>query len=356
MEKNAQKKTGVTWAGRAIALCVLVTALVLLGYRSRSSATPVKVDSGIQMIMGTFARIVVMAPDEAIGRTCIQQAIEAQKLVDQLMSYHRDDSELAQINAHAYDRPVKIHAQTLAVLQKAMEISERSQGAFDVTVAPRLDLWKSAAAANTPPSAEAIQKAQAKVGWDKLALDPNEGTIRFTVPGMRIDLGGIAKGFAIDQSIRALQDHGALGGMVDIGGDIRCFGQGPAGKQHWSIGLQDPRVSADDTDPQRIVLVLKLTDLAITTSGNYRRFIVIDGKRTSHIIDPHTGQGSDKLSSVTIMAPNAITADGLATAVSVLGQEKGLALIEQTPQVEAIVIGNDSSQIIKTSGAHRHMK
>ena len=179
---------------------------------------------------------------------------------------------------------------------------------------------------------------------------------RIAVPGMRIDLGGIAKGFAIDQSITALQRHGALGGMVDIGGDIRCFGQAPAGKQHWSIGLQDPQVSADDTDPQRILLILKMKDLAITTSGHYRRFTVIDGKKTSHIIDPHTGQGSDKLSSVTIMAPDAITADGLATAVSVLGQERGLALIEQIPQVEAIVIGNDTSQIIKTSGAHRHVK
>jgi len=308
------------------------------------------------MIMGTFAHIVVMAPDEATGRACIEQAFEAQKLVDQLMSYHRDDSELAEINAHAFDRPVKIHDQTLAVLQKALEISARSQGAFDVTVAPRLDLQKSAAEANTPPSTEAIQKAQAKVGWDKLVLDPKEGTIRFTVPGMRIDLGGIAKGFAIDQSIRALQGHGALGGMVDIGGDIRCFGQAPAGKQHWSIGLQDPEVSADDTDPKRILLVLKLTDLAITTSGHYRRFTVIDGKKTSHIIDPHTGQGSDRLSSVTIMARDAMTADGLATAVSVLGPEKGLELIEQTPQVEAIVIGDDTTQITKTSGAHRHIK
>jgi len=308
------------------------------------------------MIMGTFARIVVMAPDEATGQACIRKAFEAQKQVDQLMSYHRDDSELARINAQAYVRPVKIHAQTLAVLQKALEISARSQGAFDVTVGPRLDLEKRAAEANTPPSAQAIQEALAKVGWDKLLLDPNESTIRFTVPGMRIDLGGIAKGFAIDQSIRALQAHGALGAMVDIGGDIRCFGQAPPGKQHWAIGLQDPQVAADDTDAQRIVLILKLTDLAITTSGHYRRFTVIDGKKTSHIIDPHTGQGSDKLSSVTIMAPDAITADALATAVSVLGQEEGLALIEQTPQVEAIVMGNDTRQIIKTSGAHRHVQ
>jgi len=343
-------------ARKTITLCVVLACVALLGYRLRNSATAVKIDSGYQMIMGTFARIVVMAPDEATGQACIRKAFEAQKQVDQLMSYHRDDSELARINAQAYVRPVKIHAQTLAVLQKALEISARSQGAFDVTVGPRLDLEKRAAEANTPPSAQAIQEALAKVGWDKLLLDPNESTIRFTVPGMRIDLGGIAKGFAIDQSIRALQAHGALGAMVDIGGDIRCFGQAPPGKQHWAIGLQDPQVAADDTDAQRIVLILKLTDLAITTSGHYRRFTVIDGKKTSHIIDPHTGQGSDKLSSVTIMAPDAITADALATAVSVLGQEEGLALIEQTPQVEAIVMGNDTRQIIKTSGAHRHVQ
>lgn len=356
MEKEPQKKPGKIGARGALVLCVTVIGLVLLGLSLGRRPRPVKVDSGMQMIMGTFSRIVVMAPDEATGRACIQKAMAAQHQVDQLMSYHRDDSELARINQQAFDRPVEIHAQTLAVLQKAVEISQRSQGAFDVTVAPLLDLWKQAAETNVRPSAEAIQAAQAKVGWDKLDLDPNASTVRFKVPGMRIDLGGIAKGFAIDQSIRALQDRGALGGMVDIGGDIRCFGQGPPGRTHWSIGLQDPSVSTNDTDPQRIVLILKLTDQAVTTSGHYRRFTLVDGQKTSHIIDTRTGQGSDKLSSVTIIAPDAITADGLATAVSVLGQEKGLALIEEFPGVEAIVMANGTHQIIKTSGAEQYVK
>lgn len=356
MEKNAQKKSGITWAGRATVLCVLVISLAVLGYRSRATVTAVKVDSGIQLIMGTFSRIVVMAPDEASGRAGIQQALEAQKLVDQLMSYHRDDSELARINKHAYDRPVKIHAQTLAVLQKAVEISKRSQGTFDVTGAPLFDLWKQVGETNMRPSEEALEAAKAKVGWDKLELDPDNSTVRFQVPGMRIDLGGIAKGFAIDQSIRALQDHGALGAMVDIGGDIRCFGQAPPGKKFWSIGLQDPSVSATDIDQQHIVLILKLTDQAVTTSGHYRRFTLVDGEKISHIIDTKTGQGSDRLSSVTIIAQDAITADGLATAVSVMGREKGLALIEEISGVEAIVMANDTDQIIKTSGAQQYVK
>ena len=145
---------------KIVLLCVILGAAAVLGYRVKSTSTPVKVDSGYQMIMGTFAHIVVMAPDEATGRACIKQAFEAQKQVDQLMSYHRDDSELAQINEHAYDRPVKIHTQTLAVLQKALEISAQSQGAFDVTGAPVFDLWKSAAEANAPPTADETARSR----------------------------------------------------------------------------------------------------------------------------------------------------------------------------------------------------
>jgi thiamine biosynthesis lipoprotein len=176
--------------------------------------------------------------------------------------------------------------------------------------------------------------------------------VRFAQAGMKIDLGGIAKGYAIDLALEAVREAGAVGAMVDIGGDIRCFGTPPGGRDAWRIGLQDPRLDRAD-DEQEVLLVLQIVDRAVATSGHYRRFALIGGQAVSHIVEPDSGQGSRKLASTTVIAPDALTADALATAVSVLGRERGLALIEQTDCVEAIVIPPDLKELelVQTSGA-----
>ena len=168
---------------------------------------------------------------------------------------------------------------------------------------------------------------------------------------MRLDLGGIAKGYAIDRAVEAMRAGGAVGGMVDVGGDIRCFGRRKNDSQEWLIGLQNPRVEGD------LLLKLRLNDMAVATSGDYRRFVLIDGQRYSHIFDPAKSTSAKELRSVTIIAPTAIQADILATAVSVMGKEKGLKLIESTPDTEAIIIPADSEKnIVKTSGADVFIK
>jgi thiamine biosynthesis lipoprotein len=195
------------------------------------------------------------------------------------------------------------------------------------------------------------------VGYEKLKLNNQNKTIEFSVNGMRVDLGGIAKGYAIDKAVEAMQACGAIGGMVDIGGDIRCFGTPAKGKEHWLIGLQDPNETKDGLGESEPLLVLKLTDAAIATSGGYRRFALIEGKKYSHIIDTKTGYSSDQLTSVTIISKNATDADALATAVSVMGAEKGLALIEELPQTEAILIPSQPKlQLIKTTGAEKYFE
>jgi thiamine biosynthesis lipoprotein len=267
------------------------------------------------------------------------------------MSYHRPDSELNRVNRLAAKSPVVVAALTFDVLQKAVHYSELSGGAFDITVGPLVDLWRAAADANAPPSDADLAQARRKVGYEKLVLDQEQMTVRFAVEGMRLDLGGIAKGFAIDKAVAALKQGGALGGMVDIGGDIRCFGLPPEEQRYWRIGLQDPTKASDDFAPSRPLLVLKLSEGAVTTSGDYRRFTEVAGQRQSHIMDAATGRAANQLASVTIIAPAATTADALATAVSVLGAERGLALIKSLDEVEAILLpAGDNTDIILSTG------
>jgi len=346
-----KKKLGFVAAGAFAALLV-----VLLCSRMAVRA-PVKVDSGYRVIMGTFSRVVVVARSEEAGRTCIQEAFKVQRRIESLMSYHRPDSELNQVNRSAAEGPVPVHPLTFEVLQQAVRFSALSDGAFDVTVGPLIDLWRAASDANAPPSEAALVEARRKVGYDKLVLDEKDMTVKFAVAGMRIDLGGIAKGYAIDKSIEAIRKHGALGGMVDIGGDIRCFGRPPQGQKHWRIGLQDPAQAGEDLAGGEPLLVLQLSDAAVTTSGDYRRYTTVAGERQSHIMDTHTGRGANQFASVTIIAPDATTADALPTAVSVLGPQKGLALIETVDQVEAVLIpAQPDAELVFSKGATAYVK
>ncbi len=319
---------------------------------SRFQTLPKRVESPLRMIMGTAARIIVLAPNQRTGENAIRAGFAQMEKVDGLMSTYRSDSELTIVNEEAHERPVPVSQETWTVLQKAGDTYDASAGAFDVTVGPLLALWKAAADSNTPPTDEQINAARTRVGWDKVRLDTEAMTVAFSQAGMKLDLGGIAKGYAIDQALEAVRAAGAVGAMVDIGGDLRCFGTPPRGNKRWRIGLQDPRITEADL-PQEILLVLSIGDRAVATSGHYRRFALIDGQTVSHIVEPQSGHGSAKLASTTIIAPDAISADALATAVSVMGQERGLALIETLEDIEAIVIppGLESLQRIQTPGA-----
>lgn len=336
--------------GRPIAigvLCLLFAAALYVGLRPSEM---VQVESGFKVVMGTFSRVVAISPSEETGRACIAAAFDEQRRVEELMSYHNPDSELNTVNRDAYQRAVEVDEATFEVLERALHFSELSGGAFDVTIGALGELWRRAAATDTVPTEAEIAEAKSRVGYDKLRLDPPARTVRFAVEGVKIDLGGIAKGFAIDKAVEAMKAAGAVGGMVDIGGDIRCFGRPPEGQQTWRVGLQDPNVSPDDMAAGTPLLVLKVLDRAVTTSGDYRRFATVKGQRQSHIMDTRSGRGSDALASVTIIAPDATSADALATAVSVLGLEKGLALIEQVPDTEAILIprGENTKPVFST--------
>ena len=321
------------------------------------SAGRVDVDSGMHVVMGTFARVVAVAADSNTAKRCAEAAFAEIEEVEKRMSYHKSDSEISELNRDGFRRAVKVSKSTYEVLQRSIEFSKLSSGAFDVTVGPLVDLWHSAQDANSIPNDAELQQARSKVGYDKLILDANETSVRFAVEGMRVDLGGVAKGYAIDKAVEAMQKGGAVGGMVIIGGEIQCFGSPPAGQNNWRIGLQDPDKAKDGFDAGTPLLVLNLTDAAVATSGHYRRFVTIGGKRYSHIVDPESGHSSEGLASVTIICPSSTDADALATAVTVMGKEKGLALIEQMPGVEAILITPAPEfKQIQTTGAEKFIE
>ena len=336
--------------------CVVIVACIWAAGRF-GPIRLVATNSGFREVMGTFVQVVAVAGDSGTRKRCIEAAFEKLELVDNLMSDYKDDSEISQVNRDGYKQAVKVSRMVFGVLQRSIEFSRKTAGAFDVTIGPLVDLWRSVDEPGTMPSEEELAKARAKVGFEKLILDKQEQTIRFAVEGMRLDLGGIAKGYAVDLAIEAMRRAGALGGMVDVGGDIRCFGAPPKGKKKWTIGLQDPDSATDAIIGGPLTLILELTDDAVATSGNYRRFVLIDGKKYSHIIDPATSAGTEGLSSVTVIARNAMDADALATAVTVMGAEKGLAFIESMPDTEALLItaGTEPEQI-QTSGADKYIR
>jgi len=333
--------------------------LIAAGYFlivARPAAT-VDAESGYKEVMGTFVRIVAVAVDSDTAERCVEAGLAEVKKIDELMSRYKSDSEVSELNRDGFGHAVKVSKSTYEVIQRSIEFSKLSGGVFDVTVGPLVDLWHSAEEANSLPTEAELQQVHSRVGYDKLILDANETSVRFAAEGMRVDLGGIAKGYAIDKAVEAMRNGGAAGGMVDIGGEIRCFGLPSAGQKNWRVGLQDPNKVEDGLDTGMPLLVLHLTEAAVSTSGHYRRFVTIGGKRYSHIVNPASGHSSESLASITIICPSATDADGLSTAVAVMGQEKGLALIESLPQAEAILITSAPEyKLIKTSGAEKFIE
>jgi thiamine biosynthesis lipoprotein len=302
--------------------------------------------------MGTEAGIIAVADSRSTAQKAIADALISLRQIELLASSHLEDSEIAKVNALAFREPVKVSEPIFEILQRAVYYGKLTNGAFDITVGPLIDIWKAAADTNIVPEPNQFQKALAEVGYGKIYLDPNNKTVRFGVEGMKLDLGGIAKGYAIDRAIDAIKQAGAEGGMVDVGGDIRCFGTPADGKKHWLIGLQDPDLSKKEQN----LLVLKLDDAAVATSGDYRRFVLVGNERHSHIIDTHTGQSAAKLSSVTVITEKAVDADALATAVSVLGLEDGLKLIDSLADTEAIIISPAPDyEVTATAGAEKYI-
>jgi len=295
-------------------------------------------DSGSRVIMGTLVRIQIRCESDQIAREALTRAYAAMDKVDQLMSTYREDSEMSKINRLAAQEPVEVSPETFNLLRKAMEYSRMTDGAFDITVAPLIRLWRQVAREDRLPTQEELDRVLEKIGYEKIVLSYENRTVSFAHEGVELNVDAIAKGYAVDRALNAIRRPGVRAALVDIGGEIACFGQDQPGKD-WIVGIQD--LFADNLENpfnQKARWRVALRDHAIATSGNYRQYVTISNKKFSHIIDPRTGMPAEKLPSVTILAPLTEDADALATAISVLGPEKGLALIDSIPDTEAFLV------------------
>ena len=294
---------------------------VIMGCQARESDT-VRMHSESRVALGTFVRVDVCHEPQQTSTLGEALARVWQRLSDinALMSAHDDESDIGRLN-RADTRPVRIHADTYHVLRTALEYSQLTDGAFDVTVKGLVDLWREAAEKNEMPPPERIHSARTAVGMDNLVF-VGDNTVRLYNENTRVDLGGIAKGYAVDEAARILRDEGFEHFLIDAGGDLFAGGRNCRGRV-WRIGIRDPR------DTNRIIDTIAVSDAAVTTSGDYMQFFDVQGERLPHIINPQTGHPHTEAASATVVAPTAQEADALSTALCVMGGARGVLLIDE---------------------------
>jgi thiamine biosynthesis lipoprotein len=275
-------------------------------------------------VMGTTWAVTLNAPDlSREDRARARQAVErALASVDDAMSTWKPESELSRLNAHASTEPFALSAATLEVLAIAQRTSERSRGAFDVTVAPLVAAWGFGAGARPPgegPEGAELAALRQRVGFEKLSIDLVGGTATKRVPELQIDLSAVAKGYGVDRASDALARLGYRDTLVEVGGEVRATGERPGGGP-WRLAIEEP-----DPYGRSVNAVVELADLAMATSGDYRSFYEAGGQRVTHFIDPRTGRPvQNGLASVSVVHDSAAEADAWATALSVLGPEEGM--------------------------------
>ncbi len=280
--------------------------------------------------MGMAVRVVLYAPSDSVARRAGTAAYRRMAELEQILSSYRSSSELNQVRKEAVGSPVRVSAPLFTVLQQAQRLARQSDGAFDVTAGPLFDLWARARETGTLPDSSAIQRTQKRTGWSKIQLNETRRTVRLQADSMQLNLGGIAKGYILDQALDTLRALGISRALIEAGGDLIMSGPPPS-KEGWQIQLPG-------ANPERESQTYDLTHSAVSTSGDTYQSVVINGTRYSHVVDPRTGLGLTHHLLVTIIAKNGMTADGLATTVSVLGPEEGRAFLqEHYPDVTAYI-------------------
>ena len=297
----------------------------------------------VEPAMGTTFRLVLYAEDEAQAGRAAAAAFARIHALDGALSDYQQDSELSRLSASSRDAagvPRLASADLAAVLAAAAAVSAQTEGAFDVTVGPYVRLWRRAARQGVLPSAEHLAQARSSVGWQLVDLDGVAGTVTLRARDMRLDLGGIAKGYALDEALATLGQHGVRRALVDGGGDVAVAGP-PPGAPGWRVAL--------DTGggPEGVVL---LAHAACATSGDTARFVEVGGVRYSHVVDPRTGLGVSSGQAATVIAPSGMLADAWASALCVLEVDAGLALVESREGLEARVWQKEARVPCDTSG------
>jgi len=289
--------------------------------------------------MGVEFKLILYAPEAASANRAAQAAFDRIAALNRCLSDYDPESETMRMcAAGGPGKTWPASPDLLAILTKARHFSEESGSAFDVSVGPLVQLWRRSRRQKQLPSAAALALAKPLVGYDKIRLDPQKQTVELLVPGMRLDFGGIAQGYAADEALAVLRTHGITRALVDASGDVSA-GEPPPDREHWRVGLAPLEA---DAPPREF---LDLARRAVSTSGDAFQYVELEGQRYAHIIDPQTGLGLTRRCSATVVAPDGTTADALATAICILGPEKGLALADRWPEVAARLVTAEDGQV-----------
>jgi thiamine biosynthesis lipoprotein len=292
-------------------------------------------------LMGNHFEISVVAVEKAWADAMIDIGVAEIQRIEKLLTAYAEDSETNQVNAAAGEHPVKVSEETFRLIQRSLRISGITQGAFDISYGS-VDkrLWNFDASMIQLPDARTARRMVKLINYRNIILDEAAMTVFLKEKGMRIGFGGIGKGYAAEMAKRVMKEAGVTSGIVNASGDLTTWGLQPNGEP-WTIGIVDPNHSG------KIFSYMNITDIAVATSGNYEKYVMINGVKYSHTIDPHTGLPVRGIKSVTIISPNAEIADAMATPVTIMGIKAGLAMINQLKDVEAIVI--DDNDVMYTS-------
>jgi thiamine biosynthesis lipoprotein len=284
-----------------------------------------------EAVMGTRIAVELWADDDAAGQRALDAVIDEMRRVDALMSHYRPESQLSQVNQRAAQEPVRVDPELSGLIERAAGLSELTGGAFDITYASVGYLYDYRR--HLRPSDAQIAAGLGAIDWRHVVVDRDASTVRFTQDGVRIDLGGIAKGHAVDRAIAILKGMGIRHASVTAGGDSRIMGDRFG--RPWIVGIRHP------DDAAKVIARIPLVDVAISTSGDYERYFDEGGERYHHIIDPKSGRSAGEVRSVTIIGPDATTTDGLSTSVFVLGPERGMELVGRLADVDAVIVRRD---------------
>jgi thiamine biosynthesis lipoprotein len=307
----------------------LVSVLIVLEAFSTPSAAEWFGDS--RPMMGTEISVYLWHDDPVAGNEALEAVFAEVERINQLMSTYVEDSRISLINREAAKGPVDAGQELTQLILRSLDMSILTLGAFDITydsVGQHYDFRE-----HRRPDAATIEKELPKINFRLVQADPLQNTVSFLQPGVRINLGGIAKGYTVEQCVELLRLRGVRNGIVTAGGDSRLLGDRRG--QPWMVGIRDPRKEGE------VAISIPLVDEAISTSGDYERYFEEDGKRYHHIIQPATGEPANGVHSATIVGPDAVITDALSTSVFVMGVDKGLKLIATLPDYEGIVIDAD---------------
>jgi thiamine biosynthesis lipoprotein len=287
--------------------------------------------------MGTLFSITLYAVDSASAAAAAEAAFHRVAELDHMMTDYDPDSELMRLCLRPVGEPTQVSHELFDILRESARVSQETGGAFDVTVGPFVRAWRAARKTKRLPTAEEIAELRKAVGYRKLRLDSRSRSVTLLAPNMKLDLGGIAKGYAADQALAVMRRLGIRRALVAASGDI-AIGDAPPGKPGWKVGI----ASLDGVSDHLTRTVL-LHNAGISTSGDSEQHLEIDGIRYSHVIDPTTGLGLTNRIQATIIGPNATITDGLDTPLGVMGVDRGLALVDSQPELAALIVTKDAT-------------